>query len=396
MPFEIKPGVHWVGKVDWELRTFHGQEYSTHRGSSYNAYLVRGERTVLIDTVWGPYAEEFVAGLAALLPLDQIDHVVMNHNEPDHAGSLARLMREIPGVPVHCSRMALQSIPGQFHGDWNLVPHKTGDVLDLGAGRALTFVEMNMLHWPDSMASYLSGDGILFSNDAFGQHVASEGLYADTVDPCELWAEAVKYYANILTPFSGLLQKKLAEIAALGVPIEMICPSHGVIWRENPMQIVERYAAWADAYAEDRVVLLYDTMWDATRLMAEAIADGLRQALPGTEVRLFNTARTDKNDCITEIFRARGVLVGSPTINRGILHSVAGLLEVATGLKFQGKKAAAFGSFGWSGESVKHIAQALEQAGFEVVDPGLRLKWRPDAGALEQCREFGRRFAAAL
>lgn len=396
MAKKITERVTWVGKVDWELTHFHGDELSTHRGSSYNSYLVRDEKTALIDTVWQPYDREFVSRLAEEIDLHKIDYIVMNHNEIDHSGALPELMRLIPGTPIYCTAKGEAIIRGHYHEDWNFVNVKTGDTLSLGS-TTLTFIEAPMLHWPDTMFTYFSGDGgILFSNDGFGQHYATESLYNDCVDTSELFYEAMKYYANILNTYSPIALRKVNEVVSMQLPLAMICPSHGVIWRDNPAQIVERYLEWAADYQEDRVTIVYDTMWQSTRLMAEAIADGIREASPTTEVKLFNAALTDKNDITTEVFRSKALLMGSPTINYGLSYAVDGLLGMMKGLKFRKKKAAAFGSYGWSGEGTKLISAALQGAGFELVDDGIRTLWVPDNDVLQQCRDYGRNFAKAL
>ncbi len=387
--------VSWVGKTDWELMRFHGDEYSTHRGSSYNSYLVRDQKTALIDTVWLPFDKEFVTRLQQEIDLSAIDYIICNHNEVDHSGALPELMRLIPDTPIYCTANGKKIIEGHYHQPWNFVTVKTGDSLDLGESK-LVVVEAPMLHWPDSMMTYMTGEAILFSNDAFGQHFASESLYNDTVDKAELMAEALKYYANILTPFSPLVTKKIKEVLALNLPLSIICPSHGVIWRENPAQIVEQYLKWADSYQENQITLVYDTMWNSTRRMAEAIADGICQADPAVTVKMMNAAKEDKNDVITQIFCSKAVLVGSSTINNGLLHSVGGLLEMMRGLKFKNKKAAAFGSYGWSGESVKQISKALAESGFELVNDGHRSLWVPDEAALAACTEYGRQLVQAL
>jgi anaerobic nitric oxide reductase flavorubredoxin len=387
--------VSWVGKTDWELVRFHGDEYSTHRGSSYNSYLIRDQKTVLIDTVWQPYDKEFVTRLKQEIDLKKIDYIIMNHNEIDHSGSLPELMREIPDTPIYCTANGVKIIKGHYHQEWNFVTVKTGDSLDIGESK-LVFVEAPMLHWPDSMMTYMTGENILFSNDAFGQHFATESLYNDAVDEAELFAEAVKYYANILTPFSPLVMKKIKEVLALNLPVDMICTSHGVIWKENPAQIIESYLKWADSYQENQVTLVYDTMWNSTRKMAEAIAEGIRQADSSITVKLMNAAKEDKNDIITEVFRSKAILAGSSTINNGLLFSMGGILEMMKGLKFKNKKAAAFGSYGWSGESVKQLTKALGEGGFEIVNDGLRLLWVPDEEGLASCVEFGKQFAKEL
>jgi flavorubredoxin len=392
MSFKIKENVSWVGKIDWELRKFHGEEYSTHRGSSYNSYLIKEGKTALIDTVWGKFSGEFVENLKKEIPLEKIDFVIANHAESDHSGALPELMRHIPDTPIYCTSNGVKSLTGHYHQDWNFHIVKTGDKLSLGS-KELIFIEAQMLHWPDSMMSYLTHDSILFSNDAFGQHIASERMYNDLVDQAELFQEAIKYYANILTPFSALVDKKIKEVLALNVPVDMICPSHGVIWRKDPLQIANQYLEWANAYAENQITIAYDSMWDGTRRMAEAIAKGIVEADPTVAVKLFNIARSDKNDLITEIFKSKAVLVGSPTINKGILSAVAAILEEMKGLKFMNKKAAAFGCYGWSGEAVKIMTQHLSSAGFTVVDEGLRAMWNPDTKAIEICIEYGKRVA---
>jgi len=269
---------------------------------------------------------------------------------------------------------------------------KTGDKLSLGP-KELIFIEAPMLHWPDSMFYYLTGDNILFSNDAFGQHYATELLFNDLVDQDELYQEATKYYANILTPFSRLVDEKIKEFVSLNLPVDLICPSHGVVWRDNPLQIVNKYSEWANDYQENQITILYDTMWNGTRIMAENIAEGIKENDGRVKIKLFNTARSDKNDIITEVFKSKAILVGSPTINRGILSSVAGILEEIRGLQFKGKKAAAFGCYGWSGEGVKMITQSLKDAGFEMVDEGIRELWNPDSDALGNCVEYGKKIS---
>jgi flavorubredoxin len=389
MVFRINETISWIGKVDWELRTFHGQELSTHRGSSYNSYLVRDNKTALIDTVWGPFSGEFVENLKKEISLDEIDYVIANHGESDHSGALPELMRHIPDVPIYCTSRAIDSLTGLYHEDWNFQVVKTGDTLSIGS-KELTFIEAPMLHWPDSMMSYLTGDNVLFSNDAFGQHIASELMYNDLVDQAELFQEAIKYYANILTPFSKLVDKKIKEIIALNIPVDMICPSHGVIWRNDPLQVVKQYIQWAHAYSENQITIAYDTMWNGTRRMAEAIAEGITAADPEVTVKLFNIARSDKSDLITEIFKSKAVLIGSPTVNKGILSAAAAILEEMRGLKFQNKKAAAFGCYGWSGEGIKVISQRLKEGGFQLLNDGITKKWNPNIEAIDNCILFGK------
>ncbi len=390
MAKKITDLVTWVGKVDWELTHFHGDELSTDRGSSYNSYLIQDEKTVLIDTVWQPYDREFVARLSEVIDITKIDYIVMNHNEIDHSGALPELMRLIPDTPIYCTKKGEAILRGHYHQDWNYVNVKTGDTLCIGK-QTLTFVECPMLHWPDTMVTYLSGDEILFSNDIFGQHFATESLYHDTADQGELLYEAEKYYANIINLYSPMAAKKLKDILAMNLPLKLVAPSHGVIWRGEGIQtIVEKYQAWSQPYQENAITIVYDTMWNSTRTMAEAIAAGIREADEEVKVSLFNAAKEDKNDIITAIFRSKAVLVGSPTINNGYSFAIAGLLEMIRGLKFKNKKAAAFGSYGWSGEAVKQLSAALEGAGFALINDGLRTLWVPDQEAIEAARAFGK------
>lgn len=380
----VKNNVSWVGHIDWELETFHGDDYSIMNGSSQNAYLIEEEKTVLIDTVWTPHRFDFVDNLKKEIDLKKIDFIVANHGECDHSGSLTALMDEIPDTPIYCTALCVKSLEGQYgKRGWNFHVVKTGDSVEIGNGKKLVFVEMRMLHWPDSMATYMTGDNILFSNDAFGQHFAVEELFNDKANQCLLWKEAVKYYTNILNPFSPILTKKLQEIAGLNLTFDIIAPSHGAIWRDNPLQIVEKYAEWANAYQENQVTVAYDTMWEGTTKIAHRIAEEIHHQSPDTVVKVFNIAKADKNEIMTEIFKSKAIAVGSPTVSNSILSSVAGWIEFMKQLKFKNKKAAAFGCYGWSGESVKILQEKLREAGFEVIDDNIRASWVPTETDLE-------------
>ena len=372
----VKGNVSWIGYLDWELQHFHGDDYSIINGSSQNAYLIEEEKTVLVDTVWTPHRFDFVENLKKEIDLKKIDFIVANHGECDHSGSLTTILEEIPDVPIYCTENAVKSIEGQYgKRGWNFHVVKTGDSLEIGNGKKLIFLEMRMLHWPDSMATFLTGDNILFSMDAFGQHYAVEELFSDKANQCVLMKEAMKYYANILTPFAPILRKKLEEITALNLPIEMIAPSHGAIWRENPMQIVEKYAEWAQDYQEDQVTIAFDTMWEGTTKIAYSIAEEIHRQSPDTVVKVFNISKSDKNEVMTEVFKSKALAVGSPTVANSILSPVAGWLEFLKQLKFKKKKAAAFGCYGWSGESVKVLQESLKAAGFQVIPGNIRAEW---------------------
>lgn len=379
MKKKVKNNVSWLGYIDWELESFHGDDYSIMNGSSQNAYLIEEEKTVLIDTVWAPHRFEFVSNFKKEIDLNKIDYIIVNHGEIDHSGALTALLEEIPDTPIYCTANAVKSLEGQYEKrGWNFNTVKTGDSLDIGNGKKLVFVEMKMLHWPDSMATYMTEDNILFSNDAFGQHFAVEEMFNDKANQCLLMKEAMKYYANILSPFSPLVAKKIKEILDMNIPIDMIAPSHGVIWRENPLQIVEKYTEWAAAYQENQITIAYDTMWEGTAKIAHEIAREIAEQSPDTVVKVFNVAKADKNEIMTEVFKSKAIVVGSPTVSSDILSSVSGWLAFLKQLKFKNKKAATFGCYGWSGESVKILKEKLTEAGFAVIDDELKSLWNPE------------------
>ncbi len=384
MKKQIKNNVSWLGIIDWELEFFHGSDYTINHGSSQNAYLIQEEKTALIDTVWKPHSTQFIDNLEKEIDLKKIDFIIANHGEVDHSGSLPALIEKIPGTPIYCTANGVKSLTGQYHHpEWNYRVVKTGDSIDIGNGKKLVFVEMRMLHWPDSMATYLSGDNILFSNDAFGQHYAIEELFNDKSDQCRLWEEAIKYYANILTPFSPLVKKKIEEIKGLNLPIDIIATSHGSIWRENPMQIVEKYYEWSQNYQEDQITVVYDTMWDGTKQLAHKISAEIARISPQTRVKIFNISKVNKNDIMTEVFKSKAIALGSPTVGGNILSSVGGWLDFLKELKYKEKKAAVFGCYGWSGEGTNVLRQRLTEAGFLVVDTQARCLWNPQEADFE-------------
>ncbi len=392
MVTELKKGVYWVGVVDWALRRFHGFELSTHRGSAYNAYLIVDEKVALVDTVWTPFQDQLIENIRQVIDPSKIDYIVANHSEVDHSGALPAVVSLAPKATVVVSKRGLESVEGHYHQPWNFRAVGTGDTISLGKN-SLVFVEAPMLHWPDSMFTYLTGHNILMPNDAFGQHYATAFRFNDQVDQEELYEEALKYYVNILTPFSHLVTKKIEEVVALNLPVDIIAPSHGVLWRNDPLQIVRKYLEWAAQKPEPRAAVVFDTMWNGTRRMAEAIGDGL--ADEGVPYTLLHAAVTDRNDLLVEVFKARSIVIGSPTMNNGLLPSIEPVLSEIKGLKFKNKLGAAFGTYGWSGECVKLIEHHLEECRIPLIRPGIRAKWQPKPADLEACRAFGREIAAA-
>jgi anaerobic nitric oxide reductase flavorubredoxin len=393
MVVELKEGVYWVGVVDWNIKKFHGHEYSTHRGTTYNAYLIIDKKIALVDTVWGPYSSQMIENIKKIIDVGKIDYVIANHAEVDHSGGLPELMKLIPNATVVVSDKGRESIPKHYHQDWNFKVVKTGDSISLGEN-SLVFVTAPMLHWPDSMFTYLTGKNILMPNDAFGQHYASSGRFNDEVDMIEVYQEAIKFYANILTPFSDLVIRKIDEFKKLNIPVDIIAPSHGIIWRKDPLQIVNKYYEWASGGNDGSAVIIYDTMWNATERMAQAIAEGL--AKEGVKFKLFNMAVSDRNDVLTEVFKTKGIIIGSPALNNGLLPTIKPILEDLKGLKFKNKVGAAFGSYGWSGENVKLIEETLEKARIKILQEGIKFKWQPTEEELGKCVEFGRSFAVKM
>ncbi len=386
MPTELAKGVYWVGFTDWTLRSFHGHELSTHRGSTYNSYLIVDEKIVLVDTVWGPYTERLINNIREIIDPANIDIVVANHSEMDHSGALPEVMRYAPNAAVVVSKRGRESVEGHYHQPWHFQAVQTGDKINIGT-RDLIFIEAPMLHWPDSMFTYLTGDSILIPNDAFGQHYATASRFNDEVDQEELFEEALKYYANILTPFSAQVLKKIDEVLALNLPVNMIAPSHGIIWRKDPLQIVKQYQKWAAQVPEKTAVIIYDTMWEGTRRMAEAISEGL--ASENIPYKSYLLPSSDRNDIVAEIFKAKAVILGSPTFNGGILPTMTPIMEDLRGLKFQNKIGAAFGCYGWSGESVKLLEENFVRSKITKAAEGVLAKWQPKAEDLAKCRELG-------
>lgn len=382
----LKEGVYWVGVVDWALRHFHGHELSTHRGSSYNAYLIVDEKVVLVDTVWTPFQDQLIENIREIIDPAKIDIVVATHAEADHSGGLPAVMRHAPNATVIVSKRGRESVEGHYHQPWNFKVMQSGDKVNIGK-HDLLFIEVPMLHWPDSMFTYLTGQNILMSNDSFGQHYATALRFNDEVDQEELYREALKYYANILTPYSGQVSKKIDEFLALNLPLDMIAPSHGIIWRKDPLQIVKKYQEWAAQVPQKSAVIIYDTMWNGTRRMAEAIGDGL--TAEGIPYKMFHMAVSDRNDVIAEVFKAKAIIIGSPTFNQGLLPSISPILEELKGLKFQNKVSAAFGAYGWSGEAVGLIEEILSRSKIPIVAESVRAKWQPKADDLARCRELG-------
>ncbi|HAK41369.1 MAG TPA: flavodoxin domain-containing protein [Synergistales bacterium] len=382
---EIMKDIHWVGAIDWDLRDFHG--YSTEKGSTYNAFLVIDKKTTLVDTVKKKFSEELFARIREVNPSGRIDYFVLNHAEMDHTGSLPEVFRAFRPEKIVCSAPCRDAIIEHFgKNDWPFHVVRTGDTLSLGK-RTVRFIETKMLHWPDSMFSFLEEDRLLISSDAFGQHFATGERFDDEVDPSELMKQAAKYYANILLPYSGLAAKLLESIKAMGLKIDMIAPDHGLIWRKGVTDILKAYGDWSSQKVLPKAVVAYSTMWDSTTKMAAAVADGLISQ--GIEVKAADLRGWHRSDVMTELLDSGAFIVGSPTLNNGYLPAVADLLCYARGLKPLGKIGAAFGSYGWGGEAVKLLNEELERMKVELVHQGVRVRYVPTPEDLENCRLMG-------
>lgn len=385
-PLKIADGIYDVGVKDWNIRDFHG--YSTYRGTSYNAFLiVEDDQVVLIDTVKEPFTQQFMDNIRKVVDPKKIDFIISNHAEMDHSGALPKVLHQIgEDTPVYCSKMGERALCAHFN-DKKINTRVVTPGTEMAIGkRTLAFMETRMLHWPDSMFTYLKEDGILFSSDAFGQHYASHENFDDEMDE-GLFEHAKKYFANILLPFAPRVEKLLASVQEMGLTLNMICPDHGILWRSHPEKILERYAAWARQETREKVLVIYDTMWKSTEKMAKEIVDGVRST--GVEALPMHVRNWHRSDIMTELLDAKGLVVGSPTLNNGVFPTLCDTLAYIKGLKPQGKLGAAFGSYGWSGEAVKLLNQELDTMGFERLDDGLRTLYVPDKEALTASYDYG-------
>ena len=389
---QLAENVYWVGAVDWNIRDFHG--YSTYRGTTYNAFLIIDEKITLIDTVKKPYKNELMHRIHNIIDPKKIDYLVVNHVEMDHSGSLPEVVEAINPEKIICSKMGQKALIQHFHrADWPYHVAAPGEEISLGR-KTLSFLETRMLHWPDSMFTYLKEDQILFTSDAFGEHLATSERFDDEVDQSILMHEATKYYANILTLYSPLVKKLLAKVGEMQLPIKMLAPDHGVIWRSNPGKIIEAYTRWCNHQGNGRALVIYDTMWDSTKKMARAVAEGLHEQ--GVEYTLLDLAVNHRSDVMTEVLEASAIVLGSSTLNNGMLPRMADFLMYMRGLRPTNKVGAAFGSYGWSGEAVKMMNETLKEMNIVVCHEGIRTQYVPEHAQLGQCVELGRTVGKAM
>jgi len=388
---KLTENIHWVGVVDWNIRDFHG--YITHRGTTYNAYLISDEKTALVDTVKHAFSNELLRNICEIVDPAKIDYIIVNHVEMDHSSSLPVIVKHAKNATIIASQRGKDAIIEHYGADFKIQSVKTGDELKLGK-RTLRFVEAPMLHWPDSMFTYVVEDKILMPNDAFGQHLATSERFDDEIDEHVLMEEAKTYYANILMLFAPLITRKIQEVVQMGIPIAMIAPSHGIIWRSDPSKIIKAYLDWSAGVSKNKVVIVYDTMWGSTDKMARAIAEGV--ASQEVDVKLLKLRAAGLTEVVTEILDAKAVVVGSPTLNNGMFPTLGSFLTYAMGLKPKGKLWSFFGSYGWGGGAVKSMMEMARKASFEVHEPSIEVKYIPKQEDLKKCFELGQQIAAKI
>jgi flavorubredoxin len=383
-PVEIKPGIYWVGGIDWDLRNFHG--YITQRGSTYNAYLIVDEKTVLVDTVKQGFFEEMLSRVKEIIDPSGIDYVVSNHGEMDHSGSIPRILKIAPEAKVITSPQGEKGLRGYFKRDWDFLVMKSGNTINIGK-RSLQFFLTPMVHWPDSMITYIPEEKMLLSNDAFGQHLASAKRFDDELGWNIAYEEAAKYYANIILPYGEQVKKALSVVS--GLNIEMIAPSHGIIWRTHLPKILEFYQKWANNETEKRALIVYDTMWNSTKKIAYSLQEGLeREGIPVT-IRALRTNHI--SDILTDVLFSQAILVGSPTLNNGILPTVGAFLTYLKGLRPKKRTGFAFGSYGWGGQAVSEIETVMKNLGWEMALPSMNIQYLPDREELDKVKKMGQK-----
>ncbi len=387
-PFKAKKivdDIYWVGAIDWGIRNFHG--YETSRGTTYNAYLVMADKITLVDTVKAPFRDEFLSRVASVIDPEKIDIIISNHSEMDHSGNLMEAINLIKPEKVYLSANGEKAIRKHFHTDTELQVVKDGERISLG-NMHVQFMETRMLHWPDSMFSYIEEKKLLFSQDAFGMHLASYERFDDQLDISLLEWEAAKYYANILLPFSMMVKNLIKKVDASGLEFDIVAPDHGPVWRKDFSKIYNWYSKWANQEATDKAVVVYDTMWHSTEVMARAIAEGLSDS--GAKVKVLPLQGSHRSDVATEVLEAGALLVGAPTMNNNMFPSLGDVMTYLKGLKPLNLIGAAFGSYGWGGQSVGQLEEFLKEMKVELAVPGLKIQYVPDNKELEECYKLGR------
>lgn len=386
---EIKPDIYWVGAVDWNVRDFHG--YVTPRGTTYNNFLIMDKKITLIDTVKYDFSDVMLERIRCLTNPEKIEVAICNHIELDHAGSWDKVMSIAKNIVLYATKRGKQGLERHFDTTgWDIQTVKTGDTVNIGK-RTLTFIETPMIHWPDSMMTYIPEDKLLVSQDAFGQHLAQAGLFDEHLPKETLEDAVIDYYANILMPFGGLIKTKIAEIQKMGLEIDMIAPDHGVIWKKDPEKVVNMYLDMANSKAEEGIVIIYDTMWRSTEKMSRTVLDGILDE--GMHAEVIKLRATPMSVAIKQLWKYRGFLIGTPTLNNVMFPTVTEFLQHLRGLRPTNRMAGAFGSYGWGGGGVKEALQTLKSMKLEVVDSGYEVMYLPKKQDYDAGYDFGRKFA---
>lgn len=390
---QVSENVYWVGAIDWSIRNFHG--YQTNRGTTYNAYIVLADKITLIDTVKAPFQDELTARISSLIDPKEISIIISNHSEMDHSGCLPGIIDLVKPERIIASVMGVKALAHHFNIDSEITAVKDGDTISLG-NMDITFIETRMLHWPDSMFSYLSDEKVLFSQDGFGMHLSSNERFTDEIGEHILTDEAAKYFANILLPYSNLIQKIMEKVKKSGIDIGIIAPDHGPVWRTEAdiKKILGLYVSWSEQKPLKKAVVMYDTMWQSTDLMARSICEGLVKG--GVNVKMMPLSSVHRSDVATEILNAGAIVVGSPTINNNMFPTVADIMSYLKGLKPKNLIGAAFGSYGWSGEAVGQIENILSEMKVDIVSEGVKVKYVPDSETILKCNKLGRHIAEKL
>ncbi len=390
---QISDHVYWVGAIDWNIRDFHG--YSTNRGTTYNAYLILADKITLIDTVKFPFRDEMLSRISSIIDPKDITYIISNHSEMDHSGCLPATIETVKPEKIFASVRGVKTLSEHFHMDREITAVKEGDSINLG-NIDVTFIETPMLHWPDSMFTYLPADKMLFSSDAFGMHLASSERFAKKIDDDILKYEGEKYFANILLPYSNLVSKLLEKVVKSGVEINIIVPDHGPVWGtpEGVQKVLKYYAAWAEQKSSPKALVVYDTMWQSTEKMAMMISEVLISE--GVDVKVMSMKSVHRSDVALEMLDCGALIVGSPTLNNNILPSISDVMTYLKGLRPKNLIGAVFGSYGWSGEAVEQLEAIMTEMKIELVAESVSATYRPDAETLTNCVEMGKRIAEKL
>ena len=389
---QITKDVFSVGVIDWNMRNFHGNTFITKNGVTYNSYLINDNEPALIDVVHKGFEDEFIKNILEIISPEKIKHVILNHLEPDHSGAIEYMAKVLKNAKFYGTAKLKEGLLKYYDLNIEINVVKTGDKINLG-NNTLTFVEVPMVHWPDSMITYCPEKKILFSNDAFGQHIATNKTFTDEIKQDILWQEVAKYYANILWPLGPMIEKSVNNLLTMNLPIDFVAPSHGLVWKSNINKVIEKYLSWTKNEVKNKVVVVYETMWGSTQIMAREIVRALTNN--NIEVKMFDIAKTDFAEVAYEMLEAKAFVIGSSTHDNEMLAYIAGYMHFLKGMKPKNRIAVSFGSFGWAGGAVKEIATNLSSFGIEVIDQ-ISAKFKPNKEEMEKCYQAGEKLSKAL